>query len=172
MLNPYVLLTPELLNAMLKQPLYFVRQYYQRGENNFDNTNKIPILLTHYSHHEIDSERAKRHMRLLWNDRLRFLYDSNNNEHLEKLKIAATQPRGYKIYTNVLVKDWVSPKHIKSKLYYYLTKTLHVDSKLTNENVRIHLKDLFGKLYLIVSWKGTKVEVLLDEIENIYSYVL
>ena len=31
MLNPYTILTPALLQAMLKQPMYFVRQHYPRG---------------------------------------------------------------------------------------------------------------------------------------------
>ena len=36
MINPYVLLTPELLQGMLKQPMFFVRQYYARGENPYE----------------------------------------------------------------------------------------------------------------------------------------
>ena len=33
MLNPYAILTPALLQAMLKQPMYFVRQHYPRGQD-------------------------------------------------------------------------------------------------------------------------------------------
>lgn len=33
--NPYSILTPEILNAMLKQPMYFVRQQYERGKDIF-----------------------------------------------------------------------------------------------------------------------------------------
>jgi hypothetical protein len=72
MYNPYSILTPDLLEAMLKQPMYFVRQYYHRGLA-FENEQVIPFLLTHYSHHETDRERAERHMRLLWKDPYRYL---------------------------------------------------------------------------------------------------
>ncbi|HRF18182.1 MAG TPA: hypothetical protein PK977_08440 [Chitinophagaceae bacterium] len=60
--NPYSILTPEILNAMLKQPMYFVRQQYERGKDIFYN-DQVPLLLTHYGHDETDRERAERHMR-------------------------------------------------------------------------------------------------------------
>jgi len=170
MLNPFVLLTPSLLNAMTTQPMYFVRQYYDRGINEFDN--KIPLLFSHYSHHEIDEERAQRHMRLLKTDKYRFLYDSSNKEDLNKLMIAALQPSGYKIYTNLLLREWTPPKYIKIRVYFYLKEKLCIGSNLWNETIKIQLQDLFGQLYLRISWRGTKVEVLLNEIENIYEHVL
>jgi hypothetical protein len=72
MLNPYTLLTPALLNAMLKQPMYFVRQSYKRGSHHFAGKENISLLFTHYPHHEIEKERAERHMRLLKKDPYRF----------------------------------------------------------------------------------------------------
>jgi hypothetical protein len=156
---------------MLKQPMYFVRQYYRRGITEEDGK-KVPLLFSHYSHHEIDSERARRHMRVLWNDKLRFLYDSTNQQHLEKLKYAASQPEGFKIYTNILMKDWVPPRHIRNNVYQYLKRKFSFWPGFRNENIKIQLKDLFGEFYLVLSWRGTKVEVLLEEIENINSYVL
>jgi hypothetical protein len=35
-----------------------------------------------------------------------------------------------------------------------------------SKKLKINIQDLFGKLYLVFSWKGNKVEVLLDEIEK------
>ena len=49
MLNPYTLLTPELLAALLKQPMYFVRQEYKRGTFLYDTpAENNSLLLTHY----------------------------------------------------------------------------------------------------------------------------
>jgi len=170
MYNPFSLLTPQLLDAMTKQPMYFVRQYYNRAFNELEN--KIPLLFSHYSHHEINKERANRHMRLLKTDKFRFMYDSSKKEDLNRLKMAASQPEGYKIYTNVLLKEWHPTNHIKNRVYCYLREKLSIESNLWNEKIKIQLQDLFGKLYLRISWSGTKVEVLLDEIENIYEDVL
>jgi hypothetical protein len=170
-INPYIFLTPPLLDAMLKQPMYFVRQYYRRGLNGSES-DKIPLLLSHYSHHEIDAERAKRHMRLLWNDKFRFMYDTTNKEHMEKLKIAASQPPGYKIYTNVMMKEWAPPRHIRNNIFHYLKNKVPAEPNFRNEKLRIQLKDLFGEFYLVINWRETKVEVILDELEKAHSYVL
>ena len=169
-INPYILLSPQLLEAMLKQPMYFVRQFYNRGF--IEGDNRVPLLFSHYSHHEIDRERADRHMRLLWHDHLRFLYDSTKPAHVERLKQAAKQPKGYKIYTNVLPKAWETPRHIRNNVFHYVQKKFSVDSTVLNETLKIHLKDRFGDLYLALSWRGTKLEVTLDEIENVHSHVL
>jgi hypothetical protein len=167
MLNPYILLTTELLAAITKQPTWFVRQYYERGKDNC-NLNTTPLLFSHYSKVGIDKERAYRHFELIKNDRYRFIYDSGNLKDMEKLKMASLQPGGYKIYTNVMRTSWTAPKTIRNKVYIYLKEKF----ALNNEPVKIDLQDLFGKLYLRISWKGTKLEVLLDEVENVYENVL
>ena len=83
MYNPYTLLNPELLDALLQQPMYFVRQYYARGKQHPAETS-IPLLLTHYSLHESDQERSERHIRLLWKDPYRFR--SVSYTHLDAYK--------------------------------------------------------------------------------------
>jgi hypothetical protein len=171
MLNPFTLLTPALLDAMTKQPMFFVRQYYQRGAGK-DETKNIPLLFSHYPQAGIDKERAYRHFELIKNDSYRFIYDTTKKNDLENLKKASLQPAGYRIFTNVLVKKWVTPGEIKTKVYYYLTEKFLTETSLAQESIAIHLQDLFGKLYLRISWRGTKLEVLLDEVENIYENVL
>ena len=84
MLNPYTLLTPQILAALLRQPMYFVRQEYKRGIFVMDSEKTTSLLLTHYARHETDKERAHRHMRLLMKDQYRFMYDSTNEEHFQK----------------------------------------------------------------------------------------
>ncbi len=45
MLNPYTLLNPQLLTAMLKQPMYFVRQEYKRGKSIGENKETIHFII-------------------------------------------------------------------------------------------------------------------------------
>jgi len=123
MYNPYTILTPTILAAMLKQPMYFVRQHYPRGIPHEDGK-VVSLLLTHYILHETDKERADRHMRLLMKDPYRFLYDSTDSEHFEKLKIAATQPHGYRIYVNLLPKKWKASDGLKIKISRYVREKL------------------------------------------------
>ena len=66
-------MTRPILDAMLKQPMYFVRQRYARGAAPFDDEKITPLLFTHYAHHETDLERVQRHMRLLMTDPYRCL---------------------------------------------------------------------------------------------------
>lgn len=170
MLNPYILLTPALLDAMIRQPRFFVRQYYYRGCA--PGTSQIPLLFSHYSQVGIDKERAFRHFELMKDDKYRYVYDTTNPKDLLNLKNASRQPAHYKIFTNLLVQRWQPPKTIRTKVYAYLKEKFQVESMLGKESVRINLQDLFGKLYLRINWKGTSLEVLLDEIENIYEDVL
>lgn len=165
MLNPYTLLTPEILSAMLKQPMYFVRQKYKRGEFEFDTEETTSILLTHYARNDIDKERAQRHMRLLMKDSSRFLYDSLNEEHLLKLKKAAGQPKGYRIYINLLPKQWKASDGLKKRINSYTLTKLPWWQYSPADKLKVTLKERYGELYLALLWKGQQTEVHLDEIE-------
>jgi len=171
MYNPFILLNEKLLKAMLKQDMYFVRQAYPRGKDSIE-TNRKPFLLTHYTYHEIDKERAYRHRKLLWNDPNRFLYDSTNPVHLNKLYQAAAQPAGFKIYTNILLQPFKPTVLMRKQVYTYLRNRFTTWQDIEKEKITIRLQDLYGELYLVINWKGNKVEVLLDEVENVMNYVL
>lgn len=163
MYNPYSILTTELLEAMLHQPMYFVRQYFERGKNN-DNT--IPLLFTHYIHHETDKERAERHMRLLWKDPYRFLYNSTIPGHIEKLSIAAMQPEGYKIFINLLPQEWKASDSLKKKINSFVLHKLSCWNYSPPDKLRVIMKERFGRLYIGLLWKGQQTEVDLEEIEK------
>lgn len=166
MINPYVLLTPELLQGMLKQPMFFVRQYYARGENPYEAEKQIPLLFTHYVVRDDDHERALRHLRLLWKDAYRFIYDSRNKEHYEKLLQAARQPAGYRIYVNLLPAPWKASDGLKAKVRKYMLHRLPWWHYSPADKLKVTLKDRYGELYLALLWKGQQTEVHLTEIEN------
>ena len=165
MVNPYSLLTPEILTAMLKQPMFFVRQYYERGIGPYDDPT-IPLLLTHYIHHEIDIERSHRHMRLLLKDSYRFLYDSTIPSHLEKLQRAASQPAGYRIYINLLPKKWKPGDGLKRRISQFMLHRLPGWKYSPADKLKVTLKERYGELHLGLLWKGQQTEVNLVEIEN------
>lgn len=164
MYNPFVLLSENILSAMLRQPMYFVREYYTRGTEN--NPKLIPFLLTHYSQHGVDNERAKRHFDLVKKDPYRRLYDTTHDDDVKKLFIASKQPVGYKIYLNILPDPWAAPNHLRNQVYKYMVATFPEWEKDRNKKLSIHIQDLFGKLYLLFTWQGNRVEVILDEIEK------
>ena len=164
MLNPYTLLTPAILDGMLRQPMYFVRQYYKRGTDPFDEG--IPLLLTHYIHHPADIERSERHMRLLKMDKHRFLYDSTNPEHLERLRVAASQPAGFHIYINLLPREWKATDGLKKKIREFMLQRFPEWTYSPSDRLKVTLKERYGELYLGFLWKGQQAEVNLDEIES------
>ncbi len=164
MYNPFVILNENLLHAMLKQPMYFVREQFARGAEN--NKTFIPLLFTHYSQNGVAIERAKRHYELLKRDPYRYLYDTTTEAHVQKLKMAARQPDGFRIYVNILPNTWIPPRHLKNHIYLYMLANFPEWKNDQSKKLKINIQDLFGKLYLVFSWKGNKVEVLLDEIEK------
>jgi hypothetical protein len=165
MYNPYAILTPALLKAMLRQPMYFVRQHHPRGLSH-PAEKIIPLFFTHYTHHETDKERAQRHLRLLLKDPYRFLYDSTNPAHLEKLKTAASQPAGYRIYINLLPKKWKVNDALKLKISRYVKEKLPWWNYSSKDKLNVTLKERYGQLFIALLWRGQQTEVLLEDIEN------
>ena len=163
--NPYTLLTPALLEAMLKQPLYFVRQHYARGQDVF-RKKTIPLLLTHYGQAEPDRERADRHLRLLGKDPYRFLYDSTETAHRQKLQTAAAQPEGYAVYINLLPQTWKAPALLKMRIGQYVREKLPWWNYSPADKLKVTLKERYGHLFIALLWKGQQTEVLLEDIEN------
>ena len=166
MLNPYSLLTPEILKALTRQPMYFVRQNYPRGKFLYDGEGVQTLLLTHYIQNDVDRERAERHMRLLKKDKYRFLYDSTDQGDIQKLLTAATQPPGYRIYINLMETNWKASASLKIKIRAYVTDKLPFWKYSPADKLKITLKERYGQLHLAFLWKGQHSEVHLDEIEN------
>ena len=101
MYNPFPLLTPGLLrDQVAKGKRYFVRQNFPRG---YTRPLKAAFLLRAYE--AIDQVTAEQHLAALAHrsvseggapDPYAFLYDVTIQDHLVRLKTAATQPFGYK----------------------------------------------------------------------------
>lgn len=165
--NPFSLISVQLMEAMLKEPTFFVREYYYRGFDHFDDPGKIPLLLTYYQK-EKDTEytRAFFHHRQIAADHYAFLYDTEIPEHRERLLTAATQPSPYKIYINLLPAPWAPPHWLRNRIHEYMQHHLNWWNYNKTNSLHIHLNDRYGKLFLLLSWKGNSTEVLLEEIEN------
>jgi hypothetical protein len=161
--NPLVLFSTELLNSLIKTGhAYFVRQTYKRGVDHFGEKQKGPYLLSHYT----DISKATMHYESLNMDANRFLYDISKQEHLEKLKVAAGQPQGYKIYIALLQKEWTPSDIMKGKVRRY------VDQKLKwhpgrNETVKTNLFIQFGELFITLKLGIREIKVPLSDIERL-----
>lgn len=157
------------MNALLQEPKLIVRQHYPRGNAGNDT---IPLLLTYYyKNNDIDVNRANLHLKQLQEDKYRFLYDTENEEHRKKLLIAAEQPQGYRIFINLLPARWQPSTSLRRKIHAYVQKRYEKKNSKT-QKINVQLQDLYGKLYLLLSWKENKAEVLLEEVENTDPYVL
>lgn len=161
MTNPFQLYTPALLEALLNAGhTCFVRQSYQRGMDHFDNTIRHAFLISHYN----DPAKARMHYEALPNDGNRFLYESNNAEHLEKLKKAAKNPLGYKIYTPMLSKPWAPPEIMKTKVRKYIDRKLRWQVG-AGHTVRTNLFTQFGELFLTLKMGIHDIKIPLSDIE-------
>lgn len=165
MYNPYSILTPPILDALLRQPMYFVRQHYPRGLL-AGGEKIVPLLLTHYPHHEVDRERAERHLRLLMKDPYRCLYDSTDPEQVKRLETAASQPGGFRVYINLLPKKWKAGDGLKIKISRYVKDKLPWWNYSPADKLKVTLKERYGELFIALLWRGQQTEVLLEDIEN------
>ncbi len=164
MFNPFFPFSMQLLNAFIVQnKKFFVRQTFDRGKNPFDDDIKGYFMVSHYD----DKTAAATHFDALKGDPNRFLYNWNNQEHQEKLKIAAGSPKGYKIYSSVFQKDW--EKHItdktKAKIRMYVAGLGWRPSR--NDGLTTDFYLTFGEVYIRLKYKGHVEKIKFEEIEKL-----
>ncbi len=178
MYNPFPLLTPGLLrDQVAKGKRFFVRQHFPRGH---DNRLKAAFLLRAYD--AIDQATAEQHLAVLTGtspnaghsrnalrrDPYAFLYDVTIQDHLVRLKTAATQPFGYKVfYAAKKGVDWNPPETYREKIRHYINRN-HPGWRgvQSGEPVEIGLYEEFGELFLKFSHKDEHDTIPFDQIET------
>ena len=163
MYNPFPLLNRKLLEDKIEEgKKYFVRQNFPRG---YEAELKCAFLFRAYS--EEEKERAIEHYEIIKGDRHAFLYDATVPEHMEKLLIAANQPKGYRIYyagkTQV---EWTPPDAYQQKMRKYLVRN-HPGWKTQKNRTQIEvwLQEEFGHLFLKFIFEGEEERIPFDQIE-------
>jgi hypothetical protein len=164
MYNPFPLLTPGLLrDQVAKGKRFFVRQNFPRGH---DGRLKAAFLLRAYE--AIDQPTAEQHLAALQKDPYAFLYDVTIQDHLVRLKTAATQPFGYKVfYAAKKGVEWKPPEIYREKMRHYINRH-HPDWRGTQarEPVEIGLYEEFGELFLKFSHEDRHDTIPFDLIET------
>jgi hypothetical protein len=167
MYNPFPLLTPGLLrDQVAKGKRYFVRQYFPRG---YDARLKAAFLLR--ACEEIDKATAGQHFTAIVNDPYAFLYDVTIQDHLVRLKTAATQPFGYKVfYAAKKGVDWKPPEAAREKMRHYILRH-HPGWRNTSatrgaDPIEIGLYEEFGELFLKFSREDEYDTIPFDLIEQ------
>lgn len=161
--NPLALLSVELIMSL--QQLHFVafvRQSYPRGKDHFDKETIETFLITPYK----DLALANDHMQHIAADHRKCLYYTGIPEEMEKLLIAASQPKGYKVYV-ALLKDrkWKGGAQLEPKLKRYLQANTRMRGKDGEIVADLYLH--YGELMLKVVNPSGEINVPLSEIEKI-----
>ena len=103
MFNPFFPFNQQLLGAFIETgKKYFVRQSFNRAKGGKEDTIKAHFIIKHYS----SKVEAEYHFADIINDPHRYFYDWNNPEHQNRLRLAASGPSGYKIYSSVVYNNW------------------------------------------------------------------
>jgi len=109
--------------------------------------------------------RAFFHYRQVQQNHYSYLYDSENAEHRQRLWIAATQPPPCKVYINLLPAPWAPPNELRAAIHAYMKEHFRWWNYNQAHSLHIQLNDRYGKMFLLLSWKGKSAEVPLEEIE-------
>lgn len=157
--NPCHLFLEALIDALKYSGFkFYVRQYYYRGNKDSDKG----YLLSHYR----TREEAQRHFDTIAHDPSRYIYDVEVEEDLKKLKIAASQPPGYKIFTSLFAfEKWSVPEEIRDKLEYYIRH--RTSFKSGRKEIQTKPIMLLGEVYLEIKQGKEIIKVSLFEIENV-----
>ena len=162
--NPLYLFTAEVIEELLRLGhTHFVRQTYKRGIDHTNTDQKGAFLISHY----LEEGYASIHFDAIVHDKVRFLYDISNPEHLAKLRSAAQQPDGYAIYTlHLATEKWRVPDDMKGKVKRYITMRLNWKPG-RDDGVKASLFSQYGDLYIALKWKNHEVKVPLGDIERL-----
>jgi len=164
MFNPCHIFSTELLEAMIgKQVMYYVRSTYHRGLSQNNTKIRGAYLISHY-HKQAEAER---HFNAITHDPHRFLYDARNAEHIEKLKLAAAQPRDYLIFFFFLIpgieKKITAKFREHTKRYLYKNTNWDLKGRVT---IVPFLYFQLGELYTRISHQGDEIRMTFEELEN------
>lgn len=161
MFNPLYPFTEQVLQATVRRGgLWFVRNSLDIGE---ELTGK-GYLITHYN----DQARAETHYNIIGHDTYRFLYNWADKQGQERLKFAATQPEGYKIFSSYFYPDYKKKisKVYKEKINRYMyTHTVWKPSGSDTVHVDLYLQ--FGIMYLHLKYEGEELKIKFADIERI-----
>src|SRR2546423_11648662 len=164
MFNPFYPFTTQLLTAfVLRNKKYFVRQTFIRAKDHFEDGVKGYFLFSHYD----NLTTAQDHYGAISYDPNRFLYNWNEPEHQQKLKLAASQPDGYKIFAGVFRSDWEKAltNRIQEKVRVYVSR---LDWKPKgDEKVATNFELQFGELYIRLRYRNREAKIKFEEIEKI-----
>lgn len=140
---------------------WFVRQSYPRG---MEAGLKATLTLRSYpSEYE---ETAKEHLAAIARDKMTFLYDATLPYHLERLRIAAKQPEGYKtFYIGTKIIEWDPPPEYKEKVRRYIRR--HHSEWADKKKINVELHEQNGELILKFKHDNKyKDLILFDTIET------
>jgi hypothetical protein len=162
--NPLVLFDAKILEALRRAGhTHFVRQTYKRGIDHTDTNQKGAYLISHYR----DESHAAIHYEALAHDPARFFYDLSIPEHLAKLEVATTQPRGYAIYSALLAdQKWRPAADMKGKIKRYIATRLGWNPK-GSDTVNTDLFFQFGELFITLKWGSHESKIPLSDLERL-----
>ena len=137
----------ELLEDQLKKgKRWFVRQTFPRGIKG-----KMVAAFLIRGYWKDEQELASQHMSALQGkDGNAFLYDAAIPAHAERLRTAAAQPFGYKIfYAAKKGVDWRPPKEIEDSVRRYINSH-HANRRAQREGgeILVGLYEEFGELFI------------------------
>jgi hypothetical protein len=160
MYNPLVRLSERILIGLHKQGnKYFVRQYYHRGiggENGF----KIAFLFSFYT----DLSKAQIHYDAIATDKYRFLYNTEDSDHMKRLEIAALSGHKFGIYLPILANQWKPDAYASEKIKHYVINKLGWGSR-GYTRVQADLIIQFGELFLVLRLSIHEVKIPLSELQ-------
>jgi hypothetical protein len=162
MFNPFYLLNTDLLHSFIDNgKKFFVRQTYNGIIRTGDRTER-QFIFSHYPNISL----ALDHFGAIENDRFRYVYDWNNEEHRKRLLIAASQPVGFKIWSAVFIKDWekLITKEIEEKVRKYI-KSIGW-TPLRNDIIKPLYYLYYGHLYIELKFRTNVVRIKFEEIEK------
>lgn len=165
MFNPCYPFTTELLDAMLqKEVVHYVRSTFPRGAVKGDKEFKNSFLISHYH----DPAEAERHYNAIRHDTNRFHYDARNPEHLDKLKAAASQPQGYKIFSRIMIPGIEKKVTVlfkeHTKRYLYKNTDWDLKGRVT---ITPFLYFQLGELFVRISHDGDEIKMKFEDLENV-----
>jgi hypothetical protein len=155
----------ELFNTHLLSALFssghkfFVRQTLPKAYNIIDAGLKASFLITHYN----DTRQVNIHLKNIEGDPNKWVYDMDKEEDRQKIYNAALQPAGYRVYTNLKLKEMDQTISFKRGLKKYMENCLDWHPR-KSDDVSASLSYGFGIFYITFKWNSLTAKVKADDV--------
>lgn len=166
MFQPFEKFNQANVNGLIRlKKFWLVSQTYQRGFDPFEDSDRIPILLSDYE----DVGLARIHYNAVKSDKYAAIVQLQRQDHMNKLFEMLSSSSQYDLFWSIVKDAKTTEKVMNSKYASHIRRFILKNSNWNigaEETIIPKLEVTFGELFIILKRGSQRIRVKFEEIEK------